>query len=87
MVETKNGESYDGILLGIDAYMNMSLRDVIVTASSGQMFSKHPKCYIRGNNVKAMQLQPDIIEKHTAEIKRKQMEAMAAREVANSEKS
>ena len=56
LVETKNGESYDGILLGIDTYMNISLTDVIVTAPSGAQFSKHPKCFIRGNNVKSMQL-------------------------------
>lgn len=71
LVETKNGESYDGILNGIDTYMNIRLKDVIVTAASGTSFSKHPEAFIRGNNVKSMQLPEDIIERHIEDIKRK----------------
>ena len=70
-METKNGESYDGILQGVDTYMNMKLTDVVVTAPTGLTFSKHPQVFIRGNNIKAIQLQPDIIERHVAEMKRK----------------
>ena len=59
--------------------MNLSLTEVILTSSSGSSFSRHPKVFIRGNNIKAMQMQPDILDKHLAELKRKQQEQMAAR--------
>ena len=35
MVDTKNGESYDGILQGCDNYMNISMKDVIRTTTLG----------------------------------------------------
>ena len=54
MVETKNGESYDGILDGVDTYMNLRLKDVIITDPSASTQSKHPIAYIRGNNIKAI---------------------------------
>ena len=82
-METKNGESYDGILLGADTYMNLTLSEVLVTAATGLTFSKHPKVFIRGNNIKAIQLQPDIIERHAAEMKRKQAEALASKAESN----
>lgn len=39
MIDTKNGESYDGLLVGCDNYMNMKLNDVIITSSDG-VFNK-----------------------------------------------
>ena len=51
--------------------MNMRLKDVIVTAASGASFSKHPIVFIRGNNVKSIQLPNDLIERHHVEMKRK----------------
>lgn len=71
LVETKNGDSYDGILEGADAYMNLRLKDVLVTAGSTLNSSKHPRVYIRGNNIKSIQLPPDIIENHIANMKKK----------------
>lgn len=53
MIETRNGESYDGILQDCDDYMNMRLKDVIITSTDGK-FSKCGEVFIRGNNIKAI---------------------------------
>ena len=39
MVNTKNGESYDGILQGIDSFMNVKMSKVNITSAS----HKHSK--------------------------------------------
>jgi U6 snRNA-associated Sm-like protein LSm4 len=70
MIDTKNGESYDGILMGCDNYMNIRMKDVIITSADGT-FCKCPEIFIRGNNVKAIQLSEDIIEKHIGDMKKK----------------
>ena len=77
LVETKNGESYDGILTGADTYMNLRLRDVVVTAPDGLTFCKHPVAFIRGNNIKSIQMPGDILERHVQELKKKEAEAKA----------
>ena len=70
MVDTKNGDSYDGTLEGCDNYMNIKLKDVIATNSDG-VFSKFPVVFIRGNNVKSIQLSDEILENYKLEIKKK----------------
>ncbi len=60
--------------------MNLRLKDVLLTSSGGRSFSKHPEVFIRGNNIKSIQLPNDLIEKHISETKRKQAEAIAMRE-------
>mgnify|MGYP001948084326 CR=1 FL=1 len=55
MVETKNGDSYDGILEAIDSFMNVKLTTVVITSEGGEKFSKCPECFIRGNNIKSIQ--------------------------------
>ena len=63
IVDTKNGESFDGILLGIDSFMNVKLSDVIITSANGN-FSKCNQCFIRGNNIKSIRFDSKIIEQH-----------------------
>lgn len=53
MVDTKNGESYDGILDECDNYMNMKLSDAIITTTDGK-FYKSKQVFIRGNNIKSI---------------------------------
>ena len=53
MVDTKNGESYDGNLESIDSFMNVKLSKVILTSPNGE-FSKCEVCFIRGNNIKSI---------------------------------
>mmetsp|Transcript_84934 Transcript_84934/g.117262 ORF Transcript_84934/g.117262 Transcript_84934/m.117262 type:complete len:83 (+) Transcript_84934:23-271(+) len=64
MVDTKNGESYDGILLGCDNFMNLKLGKVIITSKDGAKFSRTDEAFIRGNNVKTIQFAPEVLEKH-----------------------
>jgi U6 snRNA-associated Sm-like protein LSm4 len=53
MVDTKNGESYDGNLDSIDSFMNVKLSKVIITSETGS-FSKCQEAFIRGNNIKSI---------------------------------
>lgn len=64
MVDTKNGESYDGTLGGCDNYMNLKLTNVTITSSDGK-FSKCQDVFIRGNNVKSIQFHDaELLDKH-----------------------
>jgi U6 snRNA-associated Sm-like protein LSm4 len=53
MIDTRNGESYDGELIGCDNYMNLKLNDVTITSSDGKFF-KSKEVFIRGNNIKSI---------------------------------
>ena len=68
MVDTKNGESYDGNLEGIDTFMNLKLSKVVITSDQGT-FSKCDEAFIRGNNIKSIQFEESIISKHQEQIK------------------
>ena len=68
MVDTKNGESYDGNLDGIDTFMNLKLSKVVITSGEGT-FSKCEEAFIRGNNIKSIQFEESIISKHQEQIK------------------
>ena len=70
MIDTKNGESYDGTLEQIDSFMNVQLSSVVITSSTGQ-FSKCAEVFIRGNNIKTIQFDQNIIKEHQEEIKKR----------------
>ncbi|KAH7647324.1 P-ATPase [Cryptosporidium bovis] len=61
LVELKNGETYSGILTGVDGFMNISLFNVICTSKGGNSFSKMIECYIRGNNIKFIRMDDENI--------------------------
>eukprot|EP00960_Hanusia_phi_P055585 763007-Hanusia_phi.AAC.3 len=65
LVELKNGETYNGILINCDIWMNLSLRDVVCTSRvrDGDKFWKIPECYIRGNNIKYLRVPDEVIDK------------------------
>ncbi len=63
LVELKNGESYSGNLANSDNWMNLHLKDAILTAKDGDCFLRVPDVYIRGNNVKFIRVKSDIIDK------------------------
>ncbi|KAJ2749120.1 hypothetical protein GGI19_005820 [Coemansia pectinata] len=46
LVELKNGETYNGHLEKCDNFMNISLREVIQTASDGDRFWRLPETYV-----------------------------------------
>lgn len=76
MVELKNGETYNGILFNSDVWMNLHLKDVILTSSDGAKFWKMKECFIRGNTIKYMRVPEEIAEKvkEHAEKKRQRNE-------------
>ncbi|KAL7068014.1 LSM domain-containing protein [Cryptosporidium serpentis] len=61
MVELKNGETYSGMLIGVDGFMNLVLNNVICTSKDGQRFFRMSECYLRGNNIKYIRMNDDII--------------------------
>ena len=63
MVDTKNGESYDGILEGCDHFMNLKLSEVIITSANGD-FSKAKELFVRGNSIKTIQFDKEVLERH-----------------------
>ncbi|KAI9475038.1 hypothetical protein BX667DRAFT_469461, partial [Coemansia mojavensis] len=58
LVELKNGETYNGHLEKCDNLMNITLREVIQTASDGDRFWRLSESYIRGNTIKYLRI-PD----------------------------
>jgi len=52
LVELKNGDTYSGVLVSIDSWMNLNLADAVRTSAEGDAFWSVPKVYIRGNTVK-----------------------------------
>ena len=71
MIECKNNESYDGILQACDTFMNMRLTDVTITSPDGK-FTKCGEVFIRGNNIKGIQFEPEVLEKHQVIVKQRQ---------------
>eukprot|EP00170_Pyropia_yezoensis_P006249 contig_25407_g6268 len=49
LVELKNGDTYSGVLVSIDSWMNLNLADAVRTSAEGDAFWSVPQVYIRGN--------------------------------------
>lgn len=70
MVEVKTGDTYNGILMGVDKFMNIKLADAILTDSKGEKFHQIREVYIRGNTLKYFTLHPTALQKiQTTEYK------------------
>eukprot|EP00511_Aplanochytrium_stocchinoi_P004756 CAMPEP_0204829594 /NCGR_PEP_ID=MMETSP1346-20131115/7849_1 /ASSEMBLY_ACC=CAM_ASM_000771 /TAXON_ID=215587 /ORGANISM="Aplanochytrium stocchinoi, Strain GSBS06" /LENGTH=85 /DNA_ID=CAMNT_0051959525 /DNA_START=75 /DNA_END=329 /DNA_ORIENTATION=+ len=63
LVELKNGDTYNGTLLNCDNYMNINLTKVILTSHDGETFYELDSCYIRGNTIKYLRVDPQVIDK------------------------
>ena len=70
MIDTKNGESYEGQLEGCDNYMNLKLIEVTITSQNGK-FHKSNEVFIRGNNIKSIQFNEEVLRIHEANLKKK----------------
>lgn len=68
LVELKNGETYNGILVSCDNWMNISLKDVISTSRDGQIFHKMTEVYIRGSIIKYLRIPDDVIKDVREEV-------------------
>jgi small nuclear ribonucleoprotein (snRNP)-like protein len=60
LVELKNGETFNGHMVGCDTFMNLTLRQVYQTAASGQKFWKMDEAYIRGNVIKYIRVAEQV---------------------------
>ena len=79
MVDCKNGESYHGTLAACDAFMNLKLISGVTITSASGVFSKCEEVFIRGNNIKTIQFEKEVLDKHQVEVKRKQAEALESK--------
>ena len=62
LVELKSGEAYSGVLAECDGWMNIRLRDAVLTSKDGDRFWRVPDCYIRGNTVKFIRVPEEVVD-------------------------
>jgi U6 snRNA-associated Sm-like protein LSm4 len=62
LVELKSGEAFSGVLAECDGWMNIRLRDAVLTSKDGDRFWRVPDCYIRGNNVKFIRVPEEVVD-------------------------
>ena len=62
LVELKNGETYSGILGACDNWMNMQLKEAVLTSKDGDKFWKLDEVFLRGNNVKYVRVPDEVID-------------------------
>ena len=62
LVELKSGEAYSGVLAECDGWMNIHMRDAVLTSKDGDRFWRVPACYIRGNNVKFLRVPEEVVQ-------------------------
>lgn len=62
LVELKNGDTYSGVLVSIDSWMNLNLADAVRTSAEGDAFWSVPQVYIRGNTVKYVRAPEEIVD-------------------------
>ncbi|ORX74685.1 Sm-like ribonucleo protein [Linderina pennispora] len=71
LVELKNGETYNGHLEKCDNFMNITLREVIQTASDGDRFWRLPEAYVRGNTIKYLRIPDAVLDKVKEDMNKK----------------
>uniref|UniRef100_A0A915P997 U6 snRNA-associated Sm-like protein LSm4 n=1 Tax=Meloidogyne floridensis TaxID=298350 RepID=A0A915P997_9BILA len=78
LIELKNGETYNGMLIACDSWMNVHLRDAICTSKEGDKFMKIPEMrfsfyfnhFFSNYNLKVVELVKDEVK----EVRRQQKE-------------
>jgi U6 snRNA-associated Sm-like protein LSm4 len=63
MVNTKNGDSFHGLLAACDTFMNLHLTEVTITSPEG-LFHECPSVFVRGNNIQTIQFEPEVLSRH-----------------------
>ena len=79
LVELKSGETYNGHLVSTDAYMNVTVSDVICTAAAGDKFFKLASANIRGSAIKYLRLPDDCLQIAQQEDEKQQNDATTSR--------
>uniref|UniRef100_T1K8G6 U6 snRNA-associated Sm-like protein LSm4 n=1 Tax=Tetranychus urticae TaxID=32264 RepID=T1K8G6_TETUR len=72
LVELKNGETFNGLLVSCDNWMNINLREVICTSRDGDKFWKISECYIKGTTIKYLRIPDEVIDQVKEEMNTKQ---------------
>ncbi|PNS20999.1 hypothetical protein CAC42_3336 [Sphaceloma murrayae] len=62
LVELKDGTTLNGHLVNCDTYMNLTLKEVVQTSAEGDRFFRLSEAYVRGNNIKYLRLEDEIVE-------------------------
>ncbi|KAF5095623.1 hypothetical protein D0Z00_003069 [Geotrichum galactomycetum] len=62
LVELKSGETLNGHLVSCDTWMNLVLKEVIVTSPDGASFTKVPEYYVRGSLIKYLRVPDELID-------------------------
>ncbi|KAK9475993.1 hypothetical protein V1514DRAFT_338273 [Lipomyces japonicus] len=62
LVELKSGETLNGHLFNCDAWMNLTLKEVVQTNADGTRFFRLPEAYVRGNNIKYLRVPDEVLE-------------------------
>ena len=62
-VDVKSGETFNGILDGVDKYMNLKLLNPVETSADGTKFHRMKEIIIKGFNVKYIRLEEQLLSK------------------------
>lgn len=60
LVELKNGVTFNGHLVEVDNFMNVTLREVYQTSADGERFWKMKEMFIKGNIVRLPSPRPEV---------------------------
>ncbi|KAK2956279.1 putative LSM domain protein [Blattamonas nauphoetae] len=63
MIEVKNGETYNGVLMSCDFRMNIVLKDAVCTSRDAEHFNRIKQCTIRGNMIRNIRVPDDTVSK------------------------
>ncbi|CAD5214581.1 unnamed protein product [Bursaphelenchus xylophilus] len=86
LIELKNGETYNGILIACDSWMNVHLKDAICTSKDGDRFLKIPEVYVRGATIKYLRIPEtvvDLVKDEVKEVRRQQRDNRNAKKNIN----
>lgn len=67
MVELKRGETLNGTLTNCDSWMNITMKDVVVSDAHGENFYKLKATYVKGIHIKYITMSNDLIDKFREE--------------------
>lgn len=60
-MELKSGETYNGVLVNVDHWMNLNLTKVTCTSREGDKFWKMSGIYIKGSMIKYMSIPEEVL--------------------------
>lgn len=77
-MELKSGETYNGVLVNVDHWMNLNLTKVTCTSREGDKFWKMSGIYIKGSMIKYMSIPEDVLQITPDELPQEQSEKKAS---------